>query len=216
MDTKPCTKCGAAKPTTTFAPDRRRPSGLQSQCRACTRIRQDAWKTADPEHYRELRRAEHQRNYRPKRRPTAEERFWAKVGHAGALPAPDTLAAGRGRCWTWMGAKSSFGHGVFNFGDRVGRAHRFSYGLRFGEIPPGRELDHLCRNPSCVNPAHLEPVTHRVNMLRGTNVASRNAAATHCPKGHPYTPENTGPTSGGGRRCRTCHREAERRRIRRN
>lgn len=81
-------------------------------------------------------------------------------------------------------------------------AHRVAYEEIMGPVPEGLELDHLCRTRSCVNPSHLEPVTHRENMNRG-DVATRRK--THCPKGHPYDEENTG-IYNGYRNCRACAR----------
>jgi hypothetical protein len=80
-----------------------------------------------------------------------------------------------------------------------------------GPIPPNRQLDHLCRNPQCVNPKHLDLVSHRENVLRGIGFYAINARKTHCPQGHPYTPENTivelYPSSPkSGRRCLICWR----------
>jgi hypothetical protein len=73
-------------------------------------------------------------------------------------------------------------------------------------------LDLLCRNRRCVNPAHLEPVTTRQNLLRGETFQAANAAKTECPQGHPYDDDNTYPIpNGGGRGCRKCRREADRR-----
>lgn len=88
---------------------------------------------------------------------TREERFFQKV----SLPAPGDTSA----CWNWT-AGSSEGYGTFwqDGGSRY--AHIVSYELRNGSVPPGLELDHLCRNKACVNPEHLEAVTHRVNMRR--------------------------------------------------
>lgn len=122
-------------------------------------------------------------------------RFWAKVDKTGG---PDA-------CWLWTGGKLPLGYGMFHFSMPQIHiyAHRFAYITEVGAIPPGLVIDHLCRNPSCVNPKHLEPVTQRVNSLRGIGFAAVNAAKTHCKRGHEFTPENTRPLKNG-RACRTC------------
>jgi len=79
-------------------------------------------------------------------------------------------------------------------------AHRVVYEHMVGDIPAGLQLDHLCRNRICVNPAHLEPVTAQVNTRRARPVP------THCPQGHAYDEENTGTSPTGIRWCRTCKR----------
>ena len=129
-----------------------------------------------------------------------EERFWAKVRKTVG-------------CWEWTASKTSEGYGKIFLRGRNVRAHRLSYVLLVGPIPEGMILDHLCRNPSCVNPAHLEPVSHRTNCLRGVSPAARNAAKSHCANGHEFTSENTSWVSHRGRperRCLTCHRERQR------
>lgn len=117
-------------------------------------------------------------------------------------------------CWLWTGAVDRRGYGAFWFRKRVQRAHRASYIIHRGEVPDGLDLDHLCRTPACVNPWHLEPVTHRENCRRGDagrNLADRNRAKTHCPRGHEYSGANLYVTTEGARACRTCRREWERR-----
>ena len=84
-------------------------------------------------------------------------------------------------------------------------AHRVVYEHFHGPIPVGLQLDHLCRVHNCVNPDHLEPVTSKENLHRGDTHAARNAAKTHCPKQHEYTPANTY-VYQGKRLCRECRR----------
>lgn len=93
-------------------------------------------------------------------------------------------------CWIWQGSLSD-GYGNFTINHIQYPAHRVSYTLFIGEIPTGLTLDHLCRNRRCVNPAHMECVTNKVNALRGTSPPAQNARKTHCSKGHEFTPENT-------------------------
>ena len=99
-------------------------------------------------------------------------------------------------CWVWLGAGGGGGYGRIG----VKFAHRVVYEELVGPIPEALVLDHLCRVKPCVNPYHLEPVTHAVNVSRA------NAAVTHCPKGHRYSLENCYYRSTGYRRCRECNR----------
>lgn len=108
-------------------------------------------------------------------------------------------------CQEWTGYRDALGYGYF----RRWAAYRWAYEYAKGAIPAGYEIDHLCRNPACVNPEHLEAVTHRTNMRRAPHIAEQ-LARTHCPAGHPYTEANT--YSYGGRRwCRVCTAQKQRR-----
>lgn len=111
-------------------------------------------------------------------------------------------------CWEWCGAKMRRGYGTYGAGKGFHLAHRLVYGLTVGEIPAGREIDHLCRNHGCVNPNHLEAVTHRENVLRGNAHAAVNARKNQCPKGHPLSGDNLHPhyLKLGRRYCLICSR----------
>lgn len=114
-------------------------------------------------------------------------------------------------CWGWTAFRSEKGYGQFRVGVRTVRAHRFAYEAMVGPIPDGLTIDHLCRNRGCQNPDHLEPVTSRENTLRGDTAPAHNAAKTHCPAAHPYTPRNTYVSKRNRRDCRACHLERDRR-----
>ncbi len=119
--------------------------------------------------------------------------------------------------WLWGGAVGDTGYGSVWSGERTMKAHRYVYETLRGPVPHGLDLDHLCRVRSCVNPAHLEPVTRGENLRRSPTKGAqrgnlRNGApkSQHlrqaCGRGHAYTPENTIARAHGQRWCRTCRR----------
>lgn len=110
-------------------------------------------------------------------------------------------------CWLWTAGKFVSGYGRIKVAGKTWRAHRLAYEVFVGPIPEGLVLDHLCRVKHCVRPDHLDPVTDRVNILRGDGWAARNARKTFCGRGHLLDEENTYITSRGGRHCRSCVRE---------
>lgn len=133
-------------------------------------------------------------------RLSVAERFWAKVERIPLHP-----------CWEWMGARSSNGYGNFNVGGgRFTTAHRFAYELANGPVAAALEVDHLCRNRSCVRLDHLEVVTPKENTHRGDAPSMRQRRAGQCKRGHPYTPESYYLNIGkGGKQmkvCRLCQR----------
>lgn len=114
-------------------------------------------------------------------------------------------------CWEFDGCRLDRGYGRTSWHGRLWLTHRLVYTLMVGEIPAGLEIDHLCKNKPCCNPAHLEPVTRSENLRRGTqwhHTAARELAKTHCREGHPYDLLNTYWTPRGHRQCRICKRAA--------
>lgn len=115
-------------------------------------------------------------------------------------------------CWFWEGPKATNGYGLFSCKKVRYGAHRLSYMIYVGIIPSGLVIDHLCRNRDCINPAHLEPVTQRENLLRSPlTLNGIGFAKTHCHKGHIFDVENTYIRAEGKRDCRKCRAEAAKR-----
>lgn len=109
-------------------------------------------------------------------------------------------------CWIFTGGKAR-GYGrivvgsVANGTRRTRYAHAIVYEKLKGEIPEGLELDHLCKTPACVNPDHLDLVTHAENVRRGDSPPAQNARRDKCAYGHEYEM-----APWGRRTCRICDR----------
>jgi hypothetical protein len=116
-----------------------------------------------------------------------DRRFWSKVNYTST-------------CWSWLAYKNKDGYGRFIMKGKVKFAHRVAYESMHGNVPAGMELDHLCKNRACVNPSHMEPVTHIENVKRGN--ANYKKHFTHCVNGHPLNQK---------RKCNICQAAAQRR-----
>lgn len=137
-----------------------------------------------------------------RKRATLAERF-----ERLSIPEPNT------GCWLWLGHVAKNGYGRMTVGHdldegaKTSSAHKVSYEYFVGPVPEGKILDHICRIRCCVNPEHLEPVTHQINVRRGmlseTNKL-RFSRQTHCKKGHLLSGENLRLTKIGFRLCRIC------------
>lgn len=133
-------------------------------------------------------------------------RLMSKINKNGPIIKPHL-----GPCWTWKASFTHNGYGRFKYQGKTVLAHRYSYTVLKGPIPEGLTLDHICRNTACVNPDHLEPVTMKVNVLRGDTITAANSVKTHCNMGHELSGENLFIRSDGRRRCRTCERASQKR-----
>ncbi len=126
--------------------------------------------------------------------------FWSHVSVVGNVC----------ECWEWKSYKYN-GYGQVRIDKKLLKAHRVAYELTIGSIPDGLVIDHLCRNPSCVNPWHLEPVTQKENTARGLIMDRFREwcdSITHCPRGHEYSDDNIRIRNGKKiKDCRSCNRE---------
>lgn len=134
-------------------------------------------------------------------------RFWDKVEKKS-----------NNECWPWKACTNGCGYGQFRGGDTKDKygsrkwvlAHRFSYILLLGDIPAGLEVDHKCRNRLCVNPLHLEPVTHKKNTLRGNSPSAQQARRSSCIRRHLFDKLEK---NSNRRRCSICDRAKEQHRY---
>lgn len=116
-----------------------------------------------------------------------------------------------GGCWLWGGSIDRAGYGrAMGHSRRSVGVHRLSFEHFVGPLAEGYEIDHLCRVLSCLNPAHLEQVTPRENVLRSNGPAALNARKEVCAKGHPYIEPNI-IWEGTKRVCRACRNDYQRR-----
>lgn len=115
-----------------------------------------------------------------------------------------------GVCWEWTGALDRHGYGVTRENYVLWRAHRWVWTFLVGPIEDALDLDHLCRNRKCVNPDHLEPVTRKENLLRGSRSLGVGLRAT-CRNGHDITAPGSLVQRSGRKRCVNCERERGRR-----
>lgn len=106
-----------------------------------------------------------------------------------------SIGPGPEGCWLWLRSQSRDGYGWTSLHDKTYQAHRLVYSIVVGTPPDGLHLDHLCRVRHCVNPAHLEPVTPRENLLRSPLTP---AGMQTCKLGHPLA------DIGRQRRCLVC------------
>jgi len=103
-------------------------------------------------------------------------------------------------CWEWTGAKNQFNYGRIGIYHRLMYPHRLMFEYYYGQICSDLSIDHLCRNPKCCNPKHLEQVTIKENIYRGNSPPANNKRKTHCPIGHSYSSVD----ARGFRKCKIC------------
>ena len=106
-------------------------------------------------------------------------------------------------CWIWTGALKNKRYGSISVEGKSRLVHVVAYELYKGKCSDDLDLDHLCKEPTCFNPDHLEPVAHAENCFRGNH---KNRLKTHCPKGHEYITRLRKSSGRMRRDCNECHR----------
>lgn len=113
-------------------------------------------------------------------------------------------------CWNWTANKNQKGYGRVAIDGRLHSAHRVSFEIFNGPLIDGLEVDHVCENRGCINPAHLQQITHASNVRKGNRWNIERP--THCPRGHPFTAPNLGHDHRGWRYCKACASRRHKRR----
>lgn len=131
--------------------------------------------------------------------PRLPDRIWLKI-----FVCPIT------GCWIWSGFINKRNYPYVSWQGKCRRTHRVVYALLVGEIPDNLELDHLCRVRYCVNPEHLEAVTHGVNTRRGDTFQRANFRKVLCSGGHPYDGVYLRKNGSTMRTCSICARRNKR------
>lgn len=105
------------------------------------------------------------------------------------------------QCWICTYALNDKGYSHFLVGSKFKYCHVFMYEFKYGPVPKGLVLDHLCRRHDCCNPDHEEPVTRRENMARGNHINAQALRTNICINGHSL---KNAYINKGRRHCRTC------------
>lgn len=111
-----------------------------------------------------------------------------------------------GECLVFYTTVQPNGYGQMWNGRRPEQAHRIAYRIAYGDIPRDTEIDHKCRNRACINPEHLQAITHKQNMHLSETVMGLNHRKTHCIRGHELKGDNLRLEPDGRRQCRACDR----------
>lgn len=137
----------------------------------------------------------------------ADHRFWSREKVSDRILKNTEITKD---CWIFKGAKTE-DYGKVKVAGKTQIAHRVIYENLVGKIPKGMVIDHLCRNRSCLNPKHLEPVTSKINTMRGNGLAAINSRKTKCINGHEFSGENLRVVEGK-RYCKKCQSDYQKNR----